>query len=565
MERNIINVAKGIEPADLVLKNGLIINMFTEEIIKADVAILGDKIAGVGTYFGKNEIDCSGYYISPGFIDSHMHIESTMVTPLEFSKSVIKKGTTTTIIDPHEIVNVAGKIGLDYMLKSTENIPINAYVMIPSSVPASDIDVNGVGEFLAIEMEPYLTNDRVLGLGEVMRFHDVINCENRIMDKIEMFKDKIIDGHAPSLEREELQGYRAAGVNNDHECETIEEALEKLRAGFSLLIREGSGARNLEPIIKGLLKSKVSLDNCMFCTDDKHLEDIEEEGHINYCVKRAIELGVPIIKAYKMATYNSAKAYNLRELGAIGAGYKADILILKSLEEASPSQIIKGGIIINDKSLAEYNGVIENSQELLNTVKCNPLSYESIKINRSEKNHVIEIVPYSLLTTHKFEEIPGINNTFIPNKEFSKLCVVERHGRTNGVGVCALKSYGIENGAIATSVSHDSHNIIVVGDNDEDIIIAVNELRRLQGGYVIASKGKILESLTLEIAGLMSTDTKENVQSKVKIMVSMARKLGVSKEVDPFITLSFIALSVIPEVRLTEGGLYDVIKQTFID
>ncbi len=289
------------------------------------------------------------------------------------------------------------------------------------------------------------------------------------------------------------------------------------------------------------------------------------EGHINYCVKRAIELGVPIIKAYKMATYNSAKAYNLRELGAIGAGYKADILILKYFEEASPSQIIKGGIIINDKSLAEYNGVIENSQELLNTVKCNPLSYESIKINRSEKNHVIEIVPYSLLTTHKFEEIPGINNTFIPNKEFSKLCVVERHGRTNGVGVCALKGYGIENGAIATSVSHDSHNIIVVGDNDEDIIIAVNELRRLQGGYVIASKGKILESLTLEIAGLMSTDTKENVQSKVKIMVSMARKLGVSKEVDPFITLSFIALSVIPEVRLTEGGLYDVIKQTFID
>lgn len=565
MTKNIIDVARGLQPADIVLKNGFIINMFTEEIMQSDVAIVKNKIVGIGKYQGDIEIDCTNQYITPGFIDAHMHVETTMVTPLEFGKSVIKKGTTTIIIDPHEIVNVSGDVGLDYMLQTSENAPIDVYVMMPSSVPASDIDTNGAGEFLANNMKPYLNHKRVIGLGEAMRFHDVMNHEKKMMDKIDLFSNQMIDGHAPGICGKDIQSYRAAGVLSDHECETAKEALEKLRAGLHILIREGSGAKNLESIIVGLLDANISFERCLFCTDDKHLDDIEMEGHINYCVKKAIQLGVPVIKAYKMATYSVAKAYHLTNLGALGAGYQADILIFDSLEEANPSMVIKNGNIMNDEKIDSYKNIVNIDKRLLHTVKCEAITKEQLTLKRKEKNIVMDLVPYSLLTKTLIETIPGSNTEFIANKEYNKLCAIERHGKTGRVSVCPLKGYGIENGAIATSVSHDAHNIIAVGDNDEDIIVAVNELRRLQGGYVIVSKGKILSSLQLNIAGLMSLEDKSIVSAKVKEMVTIANSLGVLKQVDPLITLSFLALTVIPEIRITEAGLFNVDRQVFID
>lgn len=564
MEKNPILVARGFGLADIVLKNGFVMNVFTEEIYVADVAIVGDCIVGIGEYVGEVEIDCSGKYIAPGFIDTHLHIESTMVTPLEFSKCVVQKGTTTLIADPHEIVNVAGEIGLDYMLAATEELPVTAYIMLPSSVPATNIDVNGAGEFLAEDMKKYIDHKRVLGLGEVMRFHDVIACEEKMSSKLKLCKQHVMDGHAPGLTGKDIQGYKMAGIHSDHECETAKDAIEKLRAGFYVLIREGSGAKNLEKIITGLLAENISLEQCLFCTDDKHLEDIEKEGHINYCVRKAIQLGVPAMTAYKMATYYAAKAYRLSDIGAIGVGYKADILVLDSLEEVQPEMVIKNGVIIDQKKLAKYTAYVMAEESVLRSVHCHTLTSESLRVEKKDSNDVLSLVPQSLLTTHQKETIPGCNGVFIANEVYNKLCVVERHGKTGDVGVCPVKGYGIKDGAIATSVSHDAHNLIAVGDNDADIIRAVEEIKHMQGGYVIISKGKIMAQLPLEIAGLMSKDSYETVMQKVSEMVQIARQLQVSKDIDPFITLSFIALAVIPEVRLTESGLYHVTEEKFI-
>ena len=357
MKKSLIQVARGLAPADIVLKNGKILNVFTEEIITADVAIAGDTIAGIGAYEGEREIDCKGKFIAPGLIDAHVHIESSMVSPLEFAKQIIRTGTTGIIADPHEIVNVSGAAGMDYILDATEDIPVNAYIMIPSSVPATEFDTNGAGKFLADDMEPYRSHPRVLGLGEMMRFTDVLAEHGETLEKLERFSDMMIDGHAPGISGNDVQAYRAAGVRDDHECAAVEEGLEKLRAGYSILIREGSGAKNVETLVKGFLEAGVSLDQCMFCTDDRHLEDIEREGHINVCVRKAIALGVPAIKAYKMASFHAARTYGLRDCGAVGAGFKADLLIL---DDQIAHLLITGiptGIPVFDDAHAQAVGI----------------------------------------------------------------------------------------------------------------------------------------------------------------------------------------------------------------
>lgn len=564
MKKSIIQVAKGSTAADLVLKNGNVLNVFSEEIIKQDVAIVDGIIAGVGSYHGEREIDCTGKFIVPGFIDGHVHIESSMVSPLEFAGHIVRKGTTGVIADPHEIVNVSGKNGMDYILDASENIPIDVYAMIPSSVPATDFDTNGAGKFLAADMIPYKDNPRVLGLGEMMRFVDVLNEQQETMEKLAVFSDMVIDGHAPGITGNEVQAYRAAGIADDHECSTAEEALQKLRAGFHILIREGSGAKNLESLIAGFLKAGVSLENCMFCTDDKHLEDIEQEGHINHCIHKAIALGVPEIKAYKMASYNTAKFYGLKSQGAIGAGFQADIVILDKLEEVEPSLVLKRGNIVDEEWLSSFHYELKDTT-LLHTIHVGQLCKEDLFFAGKDSNHVLELVPNELLTLHRKERIPGENGVFTPDENYGKLVVVERHGKNGKIGVCPIKGYGIKSGAVATSVSHDSHNIIAAGDNDEDILLAIEELKRIQGGYVIASKGQIVDILPLTISGLMSTDTSANIQEKAGIMVRKAREMGVPEGVDPFTTLSFMALTVIPEVRLTEAGLFDVNKMKFIE
>lgn len=563
MSKSIIRAAKGDIPADLVLKNGKVLNVFTEEIYAADVAITGNTIVGVGNYKGEQEIDCTGKYIVPGFIDAHVHIESSMVTPLEFSKHIVRTGTTGIIADPHEIVNVNGKKGLDFILDASEDVPVNTYVMIPSSVPATEIDTNGAGKFLAEDMLPYKANPRVLGLGEMMRFVDVLNEQRETLDKLEAFSDMIIDGHAPGITGKDVQAYRAAGVMDDHECATAEEGLEKLRAGFWILVREGSGAKNLESLLKGFLEAGVSLEQCMFCTDDKHLEDIEKEGHINACIRKAVAMGVPAVKAYKMASFNAARAYQINNAGAIGPGRLADIVVVDDLSKAEPSFVIKGGKIIDEEWLESFHYELK-AESLLKTVKVGNLNQKDLALAQKEVNHVIELVPNQLLTLHKEERIPGKNGEFVPDSKYAKLVVAERHGKNGKVGVCPIKGYGIKNGAVATTVSHDSHNIIAVGDNDDDILRAINELKEIQGGYVIASGNHIVDELPLTIGGLMSLDKAASVQKKTSRMVQAARNMGVQEGVDPFITLSFMALTVIPELRLTEAGIFDVSNMKFL-
>nr|WP_243136735.1 adenine deaminase [Acetobacterium paludosum] len=556
LQKNIAASA-GFEKADLVLKNAKIINLFSEEILVGDLAIANGFIVGIGQYDGLNEVDCSGKFISPGFIDAHMHIESTMVTPLELAKAILPSGTTTIIADPHEIVNMAGTIGLDYLLNTTENIPLNVYIMLPSSVPATEFETNGSGAFLVNDMTPYLNHPRILGLGEVMCFPNVLAGDPVILEKLTLCRDKICDGHAPGLSGKALQAYACAGIESDHESTSFEEAYEKSAAGIRILIREGSAAKNLRAIVTGLLDSGLPLDRFLFCTDDKHLEDIHRDGHIRWNIKMAIELGMDPIKAIKIATLNAAQAYGLKRLGAIAPGYRADLVILSDLQSMTVESVYKDG-----KPLEQYR--FDNTTgdtidpRLLNSVHIHELSPAKLKLPVYKKNHVIELIPNQIETNHLFESLPSDESNFVPNETYTKLCVIERHRNTGNVRVAAIKGFGIKKGAIATTVAHDSHNIIVAGDNDADILLAVDCLSEINGGYVVVSEHAVLGSVPLPIAGLMSLDSGETVQKKIASLVAYAHDLGIPTGVDPFITLSFMALPVIPSLRLTDLGLFDV-------
>lgn len=347
-----LRCALGTEPADLVLKGGTVLNVFTEELLPADVAICGGTVVGVGSYNGLREIDCAERFIVPGLIDAHVHIESGMAAPGEFSKILAQAGTTTVIADPHEIVNVTGKAGLDYFLACADKMLINAYFMLPSSVPAADSDINGCGEFLASDMEHYVNHPRVLGLGETMRFTDCIENEPRMAEKLALFEGRHIDGHAPGLSGPAIQAYRLSGVENDHECTGYGEVIEKLRAGFAILMREGSGAKNMEVLLTAVMEEGLPLDSCLFCTDDKHLAEIRADGHITTCVRKAIALGVPVARAYKMASFNAARAYGLRRLGAIGAGFQADLLLLEDLNDPRPEKVMVKGRFLTEADYA---------------------------------------------------------------------------------------------------------------------------------------------------------------------------------------------------------------------
>jgi len=559
-----ISMANGFDKADLVFKNANIINLFTEEIIIGDVALSGNTIVGIGDYQGLIEVDCTGRFISPGFIDAHIHIESSMVTPLEFAKAILPSGTTTIIADPHELVNVAGKNGLDYILEATENLPLNVYVMLPSSVPATAFETNGAGQFTAKDMIPYLKHPRILGLGEVMSFPDVINGDTDVLEKLSLCQNKICDGHAPGLTRKPLQAYAAAGVETDHECTNIKEVLEKLRTGFKILIREGSAAKNLEAIVTGILEEKLPLDQFLFCTDNKHLEDIHRNRHIRWNIKKAVDLGLNPIKAIKMATLQAAQAYGLKRLGAIAPGYQADLVILRDLESMTVDAVYKDGKPLGQllKEAIAYDILDLN---LLHSVHVDDLSQEKLNFSVSQKDHIIGIIPFQINTDHLIETLPQKNGYFIPDAAYSKLCVIERHKHTGNIGVAPIKGFNIKNGAIATTVAHDSHNIIVVGSNDHDILLAVDHLKKIQGGFVIVSSGKILGDLTLALAGIIRLESGDVVQKKLADLILKARELGVPLGVDPFITLSFMALPVIPRLRLTDMGLFDVDAFQFVE
>lgn len=550
--------ALGEEPADLVLKNARVLDVFTDAFYPADVAVCGEEIVGVGPgYRGRREIDCRGRYLIPGLIDAHIHIESTLATPCELGRQVVRKGTTTCVADPHELVNVKGAAALRWLLAAAADTPVRYEVMLPSAVPATPFDTNGAGRFTAADMAPFAADPGVRGLGEVMCFHEVVDGAPEAWDKLALFRGRPIDGHAPGLTGRALNLYRASGVMTDHECTTADEALEKLRAGFSILIREGSGAHNLDALVAGLLAHPAAFAHCAFCTDDKHMDDIAARGHINYCVNRAVALGVDPVTAIKMASTVPAALYGLQDRGAIFAGCKANLLLVDDPRRIEPVLVITRGAEVTDGWLAAFSEP-PIPAELLDTVHFPPLTPARLAVPARAENDVIALVPGQLLTEHRRAAVPAKDGRFIPDETYAKLCVVERHGRSGGAAACPVTGFGLRGGAIATSVSHDSHNIVAVGDNDADLIAAIERLRVLHGGYAVVSGGRVLAEIALPVAGLITPEPAAAAEEGSAAVRAAARKLGVPEDIDPIANLSFLALPVIPHIRLLDTGLFDV-------
>lgn len=562
MERCVIEAAAGRKKAKLVFKNAQVGNVFTKQVEQADVAVEAGVIAGVGQYSGEEEVDCTGLYLCPGFVDAHIHVESTMAVPYEFARAVAMSGTTTVVADPHEIVNVCGAPAVEWLLKASEALPVDIYWMMPSSVPATPFETNGA-PFTAQEMAPFAQmGPRVAGLGEVMCYPDVVAGTGEIYGKLALFAHKHIDGHAPGLSGKALAAYAAAGIETEHECTSFAEAKEKLAAGLAILVREGSAAKNLTAIVEGLLKEGLPTDRFLFCTDDKHLDDIAREGHIRWNVHQAVQLGMPVVDAICMASYNAARVYGLKGVGAIAPGYRADIVLLDDWKQVHVHAVYKDGVPVEQKIAAARR--VPAPAALTHTMHFAPVTPQQLALPVQGKAHVIEMVPYQIVTRHAVEPVPSENGLFRPNKTYSKLCVIERHGRGGNIAVCPLKGYGITGGAIATSVAHDSHNIIAAGDNDGDIALAVNHLQKTGGGYALAAGGRILGALALPVGGLMSEAPWEQTRDETNAILKQAAKMGIPYHVDPFISLSFMALPVIPSLRLTDRGLFDVDTFAFV-
>ena len=553
--RKYSQMARGLEKAELVFKNGRVFSSGTGEFIEGDVAVADGIVIGVGTYEGETEIDLDGKVICPGFIDSHLHLESTLVTPGELVRQAAQCGTTTFIVDPHESANVSGTDGIDYILDQTEDAPANVYVMMPSCVPATHVDDNGC-TLTAGKMKGYLDHPRILGLGEVMDAPSVIN--GSIAMQLRLFQDRVKDGHAPFLAPGDLAAYVLGGIDTDHECVDYEYAMAEARNGMQVLIREGSAARNLDAIVKGIVEHHTDTSSFCFCTDDKHIEEIRKEGHINYNVKRAVQLGLPVEKALQMATIQPARCYGLYQLGMIAPGRQADFVILDNVTDLNVVDVYHcGKRVIRDEKVE----VKPCPPHLKNTVHVSGFSEERLKLKHpGGKAHVIQMLEKQIVTSDVVEEVPWKvldgEKYFVPDGEYQKIAVIERHKNTGKMGVGIVKGYGIRGGAIASSVSHDSHNIIVVGDNDRDMALAVKEMMRTQGGYTLVRDGEIYGTLPLPVMGLMSDAGYESVNEALAKMIPKAYEMGVKDGFDPFITLSFMALPVIPEIRITPRGIY---------
>lgn len=546
--------------AALVIKNAKIVNVFTEEIIEGDVAMRDGIIIGVGEYSGRVEIDAKGGYLCPGLMDGHVHIESSMAHPSRFANVILEKGTTSIIADPHEIANVCGSDGIQYMLDQTEWLPLSVFIMVPSCVPATAFETSGA-KLTARDLEPFISHPRVLGLGEVMDYVATVEGEGEMLDKLHLFRHHPIDGHAPTLSGDALNAYCVAGPQTDHECITYEEVLEKLRKGLRIHLRLGSANRNVEEIMKKIAENNLPTRRMSFCTDDKHLADIREEGHINYIVRRAVANGIAPIKAIQMATINTADAYGIRHYGAVAPGYRADLVLFDNLTDFNPQFVITDGKVF-EPSVDTH---IKPDPKIYNSVHLAPRKPDVLKMPISGKANIIRLIPKELVTALDVEEVYTENGLFVPRDGLLKLAVLERHHASGRVGLGILRGFDIKNGAIATTVGHDSHNLVVVGDNDEDMLLAVNALEECGGGYVVVSGGEVLAKLVLSVAGLMSDAPLEVILKHQRELLLAAEHLGIHTESDPFITLSFIALPVIPDVRLTDMGLFNVRTMEFFN
>lgn len=551
-KQRIIAVAAGREKADLVLKNAKYLNVFSNEFLCGDIAVANGLIAGVGKYDGKTEIDVSGKLVLPGFIDAHIHLESSMVTPAEFAKAVVAHGTTTVITDPHEITNVMGIDGVEYMIQASQNLPIDVHFMMPSCVPATEIDESGA-ELDCKDIDLYLDNKKVLGLAEMMNYVGVINGDKNVLSKIvtSQAHHKKIDGHAPELSGNDLNAYIAAGVYSDHECSTFENALEKLRKGQFIMIREGTAAHNLKALMPLLTRQYYS--RCMFATDDKHPSDLLYGGHIDYIVKQALKNGADPIVALKTATHHAARYFLLNNKGAIASGYLADIVVVDNLEDFNVETVFKCGKLVFDGEVKDFSAPTVDeklAEKCFDTFHLDSVTPSSFKVDG--KLGLIGLVGGELLTRNL-----GTADKIDVENDILKIACIERHKGTNHIGVGYVKGYSLKSGAVATSVAHDSHNIITVGCNDDDIAVAVNAIKDSKGGIAVVENGKIKALLELPIAGLMSDEPLTTVNEKLENAKLSAYELGADKSIDPFMTLSFLSLPVIPSLRITTKGVFD--------
>ncbi|MBP2653451.1 MAG: ade2 [Firmicutes bacterium] len=562
--QNIIAVALGECQAELVLKNCQVFNVFTGEFKTGDVAITNGRVAGVGKYSGTSEIDLAGKYVTPGFIDSHVHIESAMVSPGQFAAAVVPAGTTTIAADPHEIANVLGEQGLEYMLAETENIPLNVYIMLPSCVPATQLENSGAN-LKAGELERFIDHPRVLGLGEMMDYPGVLAARDDIIAKLSLARGKKVDGHAPGLTGKALTAYIAAGIHSDHECMTADEARERLEQGMYVMLRQGSAAKNLLALLP--VVNQHTMSRCLLATDDRHPDDLLEQGHINYLVKLAAKTGMDIAWVLKMATINAAMYFGLADIGAVAPGYRADIVVFDNLYDWKPVMVFKDGKLAAENGQPLFKSSAKDGATLRNTVTLAKVKKEKLTIPATSSiARVIGLVPGQLVTNLLQLQAPVRKGEFVaePAEDILKLAVWERHKGTSQVGVGLLHGLGLKDGAIASTIAHDSHNLVVAGANDDDMLLAMQELQRIHGGICIVCQKKVLGSLSLPIGGLMADQNIIAIRQELWQLLQLARKLGIREEYDPFMTLAFLSLPVIPAVKLTDEGLVDVLSKKLV-
>lgn len=572
MIEKLIGVACGEEKAELLLTNVQVANTISGEIYRADVAIHSGLIVGVGDgYEGEEVHDLGGKFLVPGFIDGHVHIESSMLSVGEFARAVVPQGTTTVVVDPHEIANVCGLNGISYMLKTSNDIPLNVFMMLPSCVPATHMETSGA-KLEAYDLKAFQHHPRVLGLGEFMNFPGILLRDPEAMEKVELFRGRTIDGHAPGLTRRELGAYILAGITSDHECTTVTEAQEKLRVGMYIMLREGSVAHNLDDLIP--LVNKFNDWRCLLATDDRHPQDLVEAGHIGGMVRRVVREQGNVIRALRVASLNTARYYGLKHLGAIAPGYTADLLVVDNFIDLTVERVYKDGKMVAEGGKALFELPPVDHSTVLATMNLDPVAPGMLPIpvpdstgTASVKTRIIGMIPGQLVTSQVIEEAP-VKDGFVitdTSRDILKLAVVERHRRTGNIGRALVRGFGLKTGALASSVGHDSHNITVVGVTDEEMALAVNTVARAGGGLAAVRGDTILAQLELPIAGLMSTLTLDQTVADLKNLHQVvARELGCPLE-DPFTALSFLSLPVIPELKLTDKGLVDVGKFDFVD
>ena len=572
--REQVAAATGSKKAELVLKNAQIVNVFTQSVETGDIAIEGGYIVGIGNYEGITEKDLGGAYVCPGFLDGHIHIESSMTSPGEFERAVVPHGTIAVITDPHEIANVAGTAGIRFMMQSAQKLDLDVYFMLPSCVPATDLDESGA-ELLARDLEPFYADEKVLGLAEMMNAFGVTHGDKGCFEKLVQARSlkKAIDGHAPALSGKELNAYVTAGIRSDHECSDFEEAKEKFARGQWIMIRQGTAAKNLKALM-GMFEDPY-YQRCLLVTDDKHPGDLIRIGHIDAIIREAVSMGADPIRAIRMGTLNAAAYFGLHDMGAVAPGYKADLAVFDDLRTLNVKQVYKGGKLVaeNGKMLHQKEKNTDWStaikERVFHSFHRVPITVEELQLKETTGTHqrVIDMVAHELITKERIEEwkeLPGVAPGVDISRDIVKLAAIERHKNTGHVGLGFLGKYGLKKGAVATSIGHDSHNLVIAGVTDEDMVLAGNRVIENGGGLAIALEGKVLADLPLPIGGLMADEPVEVVDEKLEHMKKLSVELGISEDIDAFMTLAFISLPVIPKLRLNTYGVVDVEKHQVV-